>query len=44
MRLSSLVKRHSVEPRDKISIKRYRFLTFAKNLGKNINKNYSHEK
>ena len=30
---------HSVQPRDGIFIKNYRFLCLAKNMGKNIGKN-----
>ena len=33
--------RYSIEPRDRIYVKVYGFLTFAKNMGKNINNNYS---
>ena len=28
--------RYSIEPRDRIYVKRYRFLSFAKNMGKNV--------
>ena len=32
--------RYSIEPRDRIYVKRYGFLSFAKNIGKNLsNKN-----
>ena len=31
--------RYSVQLRDKVSVKRYGFLSFAKNMGKNIGKN-----
>ena len=31
--------RYSVQPRDRIFIKGYGFLSFAKNIGKNIGKN-----
>ena len=33
--------RYSVQPRDKVFVKRYVFLSFAKNMGKNIGKNIS---
>ena len=33
--------RHSVQPRDRIFVKGYGFLFFAKNMGKNIGKNIS---
>ena len=33
--------RHSIEPRDRIILKRYGFLHFAKNMGKNIGINLS---
>ena len=32
--------RYSVQPRDRIFVKRYVFLSFAKNMGKNIGKKY----
>ena len=28
--------RYSIEPRDRIYVKGYRFLSFAKNMGKNL--------
>ena len=31
--------RYSVQPRDQIFIKGYGFLSFARNMGKNISKN-----
>ena len=31
--------RYSVQPRDRIFVKRYLFLSFAKNINKNIGKN-----
>ena len=31
--------RYSVQPRDRIFVKRYVFLSFAKNINKNIGKN-----
>ena len=30
----------SIEPRDRIYVKRYGFLSFAKNMGKNLSNNY----
>ena len=33
--------RHSVQPRDRMLVKGYGFLFFAKNMGKNIGKNIS---
>ena len=33
--------RFSVQPRDRIFVKGYRFLPFAKNIGENIDKNIS---
>ena len=33
--------RYSVEPRDRIFVKGYGFLSFAKNMGSNIGKNIS---
>ena len=33
--------RYSIEPRDQIFVKGYRFLSFAKNMGKNNGKNVS---
>ena len=32
--------RYSIEPRDRIYVKRYRFLSFAKNMGKNVSNKY----
>ena len=34
-------KRYSVEPRDRIYVKGYGFLSFAKNMGKNLSGTYS---
>ena len=31
--------RYSIEPKDKIYVKGYRFLSFAKSMGKNTGKN-----
>ena len=33
--------RYSVQPRDRIFVKGYRFFSFAKNMGKKIGKNIS---
>ena len=33
--------RYSTEPRNKIYAKGYRFLSFAKNMGKNLSNKYS---
>ena len=32
--------RYSTEPRDRIYVKRYGFLSFAKNMGKNLSNKY----
>ena len=32
--------RYSIEPRDKIYVKGYGFLSFAKNIGKNLSNKY----
>ena len=33
--------RYSIEPRNRIHVKGYRFLPFARNIGKNLNGKYS---
>ena len=33
--------RYSIEPRDRIYVKEYGFLSFAKNMGKNLSNKYS---
>ena len=33
--------RYSIDPRNKISVKGYRFLSFAKNIDKNLSNKYS---
>ena len=33
--------RHSIEPRDRIDVKGYGFLSFAKNMGKSISNKHS---
>ena len=35
--------RYSIEPRDKIYVKGYEFLSFAKNIGKNLSNKYGQE-
>ena len=35
--------RHSIKPRNLIFLKSYGFLTFAKNVGKDISENLSHK-
>ena len=35
--------RYSIEPRDRIYVKRYAFLSFAKNIGKNLSNKNSQE-
>ena len=35
--------RYSIEARDKIYVKRYGFLSFAKNMGKNLSNKYDQE-
>ena len=35
--------RYSVEPKDRIYVKGYGFLSFAKNMGKNLNNKYSQQ-
>ena len=32
--------RYLIEPRDRIYVKRYGFLSFAKNMGKSLSNNY----
>ena len=33
--------RYSIEPKDRISVKEYGFLSFAQNIGKNLSNKYS---
>ena len=33
--------RYSIEPKDRIYVKEYEFLSFAKNMGKNLSNKYS---
>ena len=35
--------RYSIEPRDRIYVKGYGFLSFAKNMGKNLSNKYGQE-
>ena len=35
--------RHSIEPRDRVYVKGYRFLSFAKNMGKSLTNKYNQE-
>ena len=36
--------RYSIEPRDRIYVKDYRFLSFAKNMGKTLSNKYSQKR
>ena len=36
--------RYSIEPRDRIYVKGYGFLSFAKNMGKNLSNKYGQER
>ena len=36
--------RYSIEPKDRIYVKRYSFLSFAKSVGKNLSNEYSPER
>ena len=40
MRFHRIKMRYSIEPRAKIYVKRYGFLSFAKNMGKNFSNKY----
>ena len=35
-----IIKRYSIEPRDRIYVKGYGFLSFAKNIGKSLTNKY----
>ena len=35
--------RYSIEPRDRIYLKGYGFLSFAKNMGKSVSNKYGHK-
>ena len=41
--LQRIKMRYSIEPRDRICVKGYRFLTFAKNMGKSLNNKYGQQ-
>ena len=36
--------RYSIEPRDRIYVKRYEFLSFAKNMGENLSNKYGQKR
>ena len=36
--------RYLIEPRDRTYVKRYGFLSFAKNIGKNLSNNYGQKR
>ena len=40
MRFHRIKIRYLIEPRDRTYLKRYGFLSFAKNIGKNLSNNY----
>ena len=40
MRFHHIKIRYLIEPRDRTYLKRYGFLSFAKNIGKNLSNNY----
>ena len=40
MRFHRIKLRYLIEPRDRTYVKRYGFLSFAKNIGKNLSNNY----
>ena len=41
MKITYIKMRYSIEPRDRIYLKGYGFLSFAKNMGKNLSNKYS---
>ena len=41
MKIVLIKMRYSIEPRDRKYVKRYGFLSFAKNMGKSLNNKYS---
>ena len=43
MKITYIKMRYSIEPRDRIYVKGYGFLSFAKNIGKNLSNKYSQE-
>ena len=40
MKIVRIKMRYSIEPRDRIYVKRYGFLSFAKNIGKSLSNKY----
>ena len=38
--MKNIKMRYSIEPRDRIYVKGYRFLSFAKNMGKSLSNKY----
>ena len=40
MKIVCIKMRYSIEPRDRIYVKGYGFLSFAKNMGKNLSNKY----
>ena len=40
MKIICIKKRYSIEPRDRTYVKGYGFLSFAKNMGKNLSNKY----
>ena len=41
--MKNIKMRYSIEPRDRIYVKGYGFLSFAKNIGKNLSNKYGHK-
>ena len=44
MRFHRIKIRYLIEPRDRTYVKRYGFLSFAKNIGKNLSNNYGQKR
>ena len=44
MKIVCIKMRYSIEPRDRIYVKRYGFLSFAKNMGKSLRNKYGQER
>ena len=40
MKIVRIKRRYSIEPRDRIYVKEYAFLSFAKNMGKKLSNKY----
>ena len=40
MKITHIKMRYSIEPKDRVYVKGYEFLSFAKNIGKNLNNKY----